>query len=268
MANFDPNEARSRYLMGERLGCPPKLLGKLLPVYTIMTSCWKPLPDNRVDPQTLMRDTNQLLFKVLNDHISSFVIVTRLLPFQVFNARHTHTYLTIEDEVKESLETLQLEDTSTHTESSSSSGDTLVTTTHSVSNKGDSPASPHGSVTKRGVTLNIHDIQATHHQLVPMFTDSNGRHPETGFDSPLNCSSRPASSLSGSLFFANMSQFTSLTSLNSSLYSMNSVYSLNDGSQLEYDEKAPLGEGNYGVVFRGVLTRSNGQWEAVCRSQH
>ena len=64
---------------------------------------------------------------------------------------------------------------------------------------------------------------------------------------------------------ADGSQLTSQTSLASfsTLYSMSSIYQLNSDSQLELNTEFPLGEGNFGVVYKGVMSRSNGEWDQV-----
>ncbi len=72
------------------------------------------------------------------------------------------------------------------------------------------------------------------------------------------------SSLDGSsLFRADGSQLTSQTSLASfsTMYSMSSIYQLNSESQLELNTEFPLGEGNFGVVYKGVMSKSNGDWD-------
>ena len=45
-------------------------------------------------------------------------------------------------------------------------------------------------------------------------------------------------------------------------YSMASIYQLDD-SHVEYNKEFPLGEGNFGVVYKGVRTKSDGDWEEV-----
>lgn len=119
--------------------------------------------------------------------------------------------------------------------------------------------------------------------LVPMFTQQMSRHMNAladdfknflpsntsspasdrhGSSEMLLGSSRPDSSLEGSL---NMSQFTSQTSLGtfSGLYSMSSIYQLSSEDQLELNTEFPLGEGNFGVVYKGVMARSNDEWDQV-----
>ena len=36
-----------------------------------------------------------------------------------------------------------------------------------------------------------------------------------------------------------------------------------DDSHVEYNKEFPLGEGNFGVVYKGVRTKSDGDWEEV-----
>lgn len=69
----------------------------------------------------------------------------------------------------------------------------------------------------------------------------------------------------GDSFMNNWSQFTSQTTLASyhTHYSMSSIYQLSRESQLELNRDVPLGQGNFGVVYKGVLTRSNGAWDSV-----
>ena len=44
---------------------------------------------------------------------------------------------------------------------------------------------------------------------------------------------------------------------------MSSIYQLSSESQLEINTDFSLGEGNFGVVYRGIMTRSNGEWDLV-----
>lgn len=43
----------------------------------------------------------------------------------------------------------------------------------------------------------------------------------------------------------------------------NVFFQLANESQLELNTEFPLGEGNFGVVYKGVLLRSNGEWDMV-----
>jgi hypothetical protein len=36
-----------------------------------------------------------------------------------------------------------------------------------------------------------------------------------------------------------------------------------EDSQIEYNKDFPLGEGNFGIVYKGVRTKSDGDWEQV-----
>ncbi len=76
-------------------------------------------------------------------------------------------------------------------------------------------------------------------------------------------SSRPGSSMDGFVGFGS-SALTSQTSLASfsTLCSMSSIYQL-EQSQLELNTEFPLGEGNFGVVYKGVMSKSNGEWDVV-----
>ena len=55
----------------------------------------------------------------------------------------------------------------------------------------------------------------------------------------------------------NWSQFTSQTSLSSfnSIYSMNSIYQLDSSQRLELNKDFPIGQGQFGIVYKGVLSR-------------
>ena len=74
--------------------------------------------------------------------------------------------------------------------------------------------------------------------------------------------SRPGSSLQGSLLMSQFTSQTSLASQSASLYSISSIYQL-EQSQLSLNQDRPLGEGNFGVVYRGAITHSNGDWDSV-----
>ena len=52
---------------------------------------------------------------------------------------------------------------------------------------------------------------------------------------------------------------TSISSSFSTLTSY-SVYQI-DEDQISLNKDRPLGEGNFGIVFKGVWTKSNGDWE-------
>ena len=116
--------------------------------------------------------------------------------------------------------------------------------------------------------------------LVPIFTDASRRllaqcrgGAEFGSSSPLlppglGHGSRSGSSLAGSLFNTDMSALTYQTSLDmdssiaGGLYSISSIYQIGE-DQIEYSTEYPLGEGNFGVVYKGVRTKTDGDWEQV-----
>jgi hypothetical protein len=41
-----------------------------------------------------------------------------------------------------------------------------------------------------------------------------------------------------------------------------------EDSQIEYNKDFPLGEGNFGIVYKGVRTKSDGDWEQVSPPPH
>ena len=211
-------EAASQYLGGHRLPCPPGA-GQL---YQVMLDCWAPHPQARKRPQAVMRDINQMLYKV-------------------YNSRRVHDYVTIG-------------------ETSVSTPATLTPDRRSLSSSPGSSgqlAPPSGS-------------------LVPIFTDTSRRllaqcrgAGEFGSSSPLlGHGSRSGSSLAGSLFNTDMSALTYQTSLDmdssiaGGLYSISSIYQIGE-DQIEYSTEYPLGEGNFGVVYKGVRTKTDGDWEQV-----
>ena len=73
--------------------------------------------------------------------------------------------------------------------------------------------------------------------------------------SSMNSQKTSHSSMSGTN--DNCSQFTSQTSLSSfnSIYSMNSIYQLDSTSRLELNRDSPIGQGQFGIVYKGVLNR-------------
>jgi len=222
-------DAASQYIAGYRLPWPgPTQLAT--PLYNIMHDCWQPVQGQRKQPQAIMRDINQLLYKV-------------------FNSRRIHDYVTID------------------VGPPSPSTPATLTPQHSVSVS-----------TRSSLSMDLGSPPVTS-GLVPMFTDisrklleNHHNFSEFGSSSPLiapgGCS-RSGSSLAGSLFNTDMSAITCQTSLDwgslgggGGLYSISSIYQLED-SQIEYTTDFPLGEGNFGVVYKGVRTRSDGDWEQV-----
>lgn len=218
-------EAAKQYMAGYRLPWPgPAQLAS--PLYNIMNDCWQPVPGQRKQPQAIMRDINQLLYKV-------------------FNSRRIHEYVTID------------------VGPPSPSTPATITPSHSVSVS-----------TRSSLSMDLASPPVTQ-TLVPMFTDISRKLLEKhnlsdfGSSSPLINDSRSGSSLAGSMFNTDMSAITCQTSLDwgslgggGGLYSISSIYQLED-SHIEYTTDFPLGEGNFGVVYKGVRTRSDGDWEQV-----
>jgi len=220
-------DAARQYIAGYRLPWPgPQQLAA--PLYNIISDCWQPLQGQRKQPQEIMRDINQLLYKV-------------------FNSRRIHDYVPID------------------LVSNCPSTPATLTPSHSVT------ASSHSSL-----SMDLTSQPLSHTTLVPMFKDISRKLLERnnlsdfGSTSPLlngSSESRSGSSLAGSLFNTDMSALTCQTSLDwgsasGGLYSMSSIYQLED-CQIEYNSDFPLGEGNFGVVYKGVRTRSDGDWEQV-----
>merc|ERR1712001_533905 len=66
-------------LSGHRLSMPASLQGKLSEIYGVMQGCWHPLLEARNAPHAILRDLNQLLYKV-------------------FNSKKVHTYVTLSND--------------------------------------------------------------------------------------------------------------------------------------------------------------------------
>ena len=99
-----------QYISGNRLQKPSTLEGNLASIYMIMMRCWNPFPEARDTPQAILRDLNQLLYRV-------------------FNAKKIHTYISVDDTTSEqsgSLGTLQTtagsDDTVVYLSSNAASG--------------------------------------------------------------------------------------------------------------------------------------------------
>ena len=217
-------EAAAQYRAGSRLRMPALLVtGQLAQLGGTILDCWRPDIGSRKLPQALMRDVNQLLFKV-------------------FNARRAHEYVTI-DPAPPSPRTL-------------------------------TPASSQRSVSfSSNSSMDLPTPPITNCGLVPMFNDISrklmeaahtGAGSDFGSTSPLIPPS--GSSRSNSIFNADGSVRTYETSLysesNINIYSINSIYYLDDSS-VDYNKEFPLGEGNFGVVYKGVRNKSDGDWEEV-----
>ena len=208
-----------KYLNGIRLQWPSQ--GTLtLPLQNIVSDCWHPDHNLRKRPQVLMRDINQLLYKV-------------------FNSRRKHEYCDLE----------------------ASPSPATLTPAPSLSSHSsfsmDIPTPPQDC----GFVPLFKEVSRK--MLEFNFTNTDS---EFGSNSPLICHS--GGSRSGSIFNTDMSALTCQTSLDWSSvggagnYSMASIYQLDD-SHVEYNKEFPLGEGNFGVVYKGVRTKSDGDWEEV-----
>ena len=66
MPSLDPVFAKEQYLNGHRLPMPTSLHGKLSTIYGVMQGCWHPLTEARMAPHTILRDLNQLLYRIFN----------------------------------------------------------------------------------------------------------------------------------------------------------------------------------------------------------
>ena len=77
--SLDPVFAKEQYLNGHRLPMPTSLHGKLSTIYGVMQGCWHPLTEARMAPHTILRDLNQLLYRI-------------------FNSKKVHTYVTLSQE--------------------------------------------------------------------------------------------------------------------------------------------------------------------------
>ena len=104
--------------------------------------------------------------------------------------------------------------------------------------------------------------------LVPMFEEPSRKllepfDPFGGSTSPLLPDpffSRAGSSLGSGTTYQTFVDWGS--SCGGGLYSISSIYQL-DQSQIEYHKEQTLGEGNFGVVYKGVRIKSDGEWEEV-----
>ncbi|XP_023327964.1 tyrosine-protein kinase JAK2 isoform X3 [Eurytemora carolleeae] len=219
LPNTPPVEACKQYISGVRLKWP--LGSQLKQVEMIMMNCWSPLPEQRIKPQTIMRDLNQILYRV-------------------FNSRRANDYVTID------------------------SGVTISTT--AISSPGTPPTPPLTST----LPCSADRDQGT---LVPVFTEHTRNLFESSINQLLNFtgfgetdSTSPLindSESSSSLYNSDISALTYQTSLDyGGNYSITSIYPLED-DQIEYNTDFPLGEGNFGIVYKGVLTKSDGDWEQV-----
>lgn len=273
LTNIDPMLAKQQYLRGDRLAKPLSLRGCMTSVYEVMLGCWIPVPGERKQPQVIMRDINQLLYRV-------------------FNSRKVHTYLSIdEDNLKrtDSVGTLQTDVTDNNSGSTTSEATVLhneppklpeKNKVQLVDDEEDDDLQEFGTMPTTCNTLvpTFNDMMARFRQQAHIdesvaFLSSmtgglvNGNNGTYGGSQQalLSSDSRSGSSMDGSLMHSYLSQMTMQTSLSSfgGLYSMSSIYQLSHKEQLELKKDFPLGEGHFGVVYSGVLSRSNGDWDQV-----
>ena len=336
---IDPEAARGSYIEGKRLKRPAALESASLgQIYRVMMECWAPHPDQRKEPQALMRDMNQLMYRV-------------------FNSRKVHAYITIsendDEEEEDDASTLDgsVDARGTVETVLDSQATTLTASAAAVSRGGyvqqvAVAAAPNGALLNggsssepasltpgingraaslspvrfsRGARSPYSDTAALRYGsaaaasaaaaefLVPAFDDvmkgifaaaaaaSAGGAPDFALGSSAagdlfpgrvlagrraassalfgrsdsadrllsnGSASRPGSSLQGSLLMSQFTSQTSLASQSASLYSISSIYQL-EQSQLSLNQDRPLGEGNFGVVYRGAITHSNGDWDSV-----
>jgi hypothetical protein len=231
--------AKNQYLNGDRLAQPQILRGQLGKIYEVMLGCWLPNPSDRNAPQTIMRDLNQLLYKV-------------------FNATKVHTYVTIADDhpvlssPSESLKTIQ---------TTVGSDDTVIDLSSSLPKPPPQlppPRQPHSDITDEEIEKlqEFGTFPTTSNTLVPTFNHLMQKFREQAHIGSLmnqgttwhgsqqallnsmTDSSRSGSSLDGSLMNSYRSQFTMQTSISSltSLYSMSCIYQI-EGNLKTFKQK-------------------------------
>lgn len=237
-------EVRQKYIQGFRLERPSRISPSLNMVYHIITDCWNPIPDERRSPQVIVRDLSQLLYRL-------------------FNSRNVNTYMMIDD-----LDSPTSSDSPTNiNDSSGSSKSTLI-------------ASAETEVTNMGAAENVEQRNGTT-KFVPMFqpmmnsqVTRNQIIQEPSSDPYLSDLIRSwiesqngngTGSSDCSPYHVGTSQFTSQTSLSSftTTDSVSSIYTIDNDTQLTFNEERPLGVGNFGVVYKGILTKNNGEEENV-----
>ena len=131
------------------------------------------------------------------------------------------------------------------------------------------PTNPTNSVNGTNGTRNF-DLRET--GLVPMFEEPSRKLLEAfagankdpfGSTSPLLPFSRSGSSIGTGVSGTTYQTYVDWESTyGGGMYSISSIYQL-DQSQIEYHKEQTLGEGNFGVVYKGVRIKSDGEWEEV-----
>lgn len=285
----DAESARDAYIRGERLPQPERAKHSLADVFKIMKECWFPIPDIRKDPQATMRDMNRLLHRVFNAKtFHSYMTIddgdsvsmtsgstSNGVPRSVENpsyfAENSGNSVVNAGGGQDSTETVVTNmNFSGPTPTSSPFRGTSASVLATVSNESSIASSCNMSSDDDRQPLRTIPM---YNELMARFTTTSSQNGQQAFAGlfgsldPLFPSfpSRPGSaSDSGSPYHAGGSQATYQTSLGSvcSAYSMSTIYQIHD-KQLEFNKDFPLGEGNFGVVFKGVMTRSNGEWDEV-----
>ncbi len=243
--------SKEQYLNGHRLAMPRSLQGELSTVYGVMQGCWYPLPEVRSSPHTILRDLNQLLYKV-------------------FNAKKVHTYVPVSEYVASSPEHSVK---TAMTSAGGSSNDTVIyLSSEESSNASRSPEMPQrGSASQYNTSFYSSDDNLQRFgdmpHLAPLFTNLMNRWRIGESSTNLISDSRSASSMGG---FSTVASFRSQSTMQTSISSLStltsqysvSVYQINE-AQIRLNKDRPLGEGNFGIVYKGVWTKTNEEWEEV-----
>ena len=253
---LDHKFAKQQYLDGHRLGVPQSLLssgGQLSSIYQVMQGCWNPLWQVRLTPQYILRELNQLLYKV-------------------FNAKKVHTYVTMDEPMSSTVSSQysplgSVKTIATNVDSNYTDASRCNMSNHDASSldseNEDDRLESFGNLDNALVPMFtewMNDLKAR----FPNFADNQGASNMSWADSRQNLiSSRSGSSMDGT-YSSFRSQFTMQTTLSSnmSLFSMPSIYNIND-DQVKLNTGRPLGEGNFGIVYKGLWTRSNDECEEV-----
>ncbi|TRY68639.1 hypothetical protein TCAL_08883, partial [Tigriopus californicus] len=236
-------EVRQKYIQGFRLERPSRISPSLNMIYQIITDCWNPIPDERRSPQVIVRDLSQLLYRL-------------------FNSRNVNTYMMIDD-----FDSPVSSSSPIHSNDSSSCRSTLM-------------ASAETEVTNMGAAKSL-ELQNGTTKFVPMFQFMMSNHavrnqinqepnPNPFFKDIVQSwvesqNGNGTGSSDCSPYHVGTSQFTSQTSLSSftTTDSVSSIYTIDNDTQLTFNEERPLGVGNFGVVYKGILTKNNGEEENV-----
>eukprot|EP00095_Tigriopus_kingsejongensis_P006153 snap_masked-scaffold40_size501252-processed-gene-0.1 protein:Tk06153 transcript:snap_masked-scaffold40_size501252-processed-gene-0.1-mRNA-1 annotation:"tyrosine-protein kinase hopscotch" len=212
-------EIRRRYIEGYRLQKPTRLGDLTGNIYRLMEDLWSPNPEARPPPHQVFRDVS--------------LVFSRL-----FNAENVAPYATIPDSpgYRPNSESDPQSSTSTLDATDEMDLSNMITTNM------DADAQSNLSY---GTT-----------RLVPRFNHPSLIHM---WFPPNQDSYNGTGSNDSSPYHDNASHMTSLTSLSSSFtttdsISVASIYEI-DEHKLTFNEHRPLGEGNFGLVFKGIWTK-------------